>query len=199
MYKVFVENTALWFQKESNQYLDLPSKFLPHLKKTDFPEFLAFIRDLSQKDLMLSPDIYFDQFFNELEYIEAAGGIVKNPQGEWMFIQRHGKWDLPKGKIEKGETPEQAAIREIEEECGIKGLQLNHFRCATYHCYQLYGNSWLKKTYWYDLTVKKDFSTKPQTEEGITAIQWFNPSELKEVISNTYGSIIDVIYPTSAD
>jgi ADP-ribose pyrophosphatase YjhB (NUDIX family) len=125
--------------------------------------------------------------------IEAAGGLVKNSKDKYLFIYRHGKWDLPKGKIEKNETIEKAAIREVEEECGISKLVLGKQLASTYHTYQQSGNNILKPTYWFEMTSSDESELTPQMEEGITEVRWIEPANLEMVRKNTYESIKDVI------
>lgn len=125
--------------------------------------------------------------------IEAAGGLVKNDIGEYLFIYRNGKWDLPKGKIEKEEKVKAAAIREVEEECGIKVSELNKKICNTYHVYINRGVLVLKKTYWYDMHCTGNFLLKPQIEEGITDVRWFKKEHIEPIITNTFPSIMDVL------
>lgn len=126
--------------------------------------------------------------------IEAAGGIVKNSKGQLLFIFRHGKWDLPKGKIEKGEGEEEAALREVEEECGISDLSIESKFCATYHTYELKGEAVLKTSHWYLMNYSGNTSNLiPQTEEGITDAKWLSKAEIDEAMNNTYASIAEVM------
>ncbi len=132
-------------------------------------------------------ELWFD-FKNHFKIIEAAGGIVKNSKNEFLFIHRLGRWDLPKGKIEKGEDPETAAIREIEEECSIHGLVLNRFITTTYHIY--YQKTYiLKLTHWYDVSYIGEEQPKPQTEEGIEKVEWVKESEYEKLLVNSYPNI----------
>jgi 8-oxo-dGTP pyrophosphatase MutT (NUDIX family) len=132
-------------------------------------------------------------FSGIFQIVEAAGGLVKNSKGEYLFILRNGKWDLPKGKIDKGEDTESAALREVEEECGIKGLSLRKKLLVTYHIYQLAGNKILKPTHWFLMDCTDNNLPKPQTEEGITEVRWLAPRDLKLVTANTYASILEVL------
>lgn len=124
--------------------------------------------------------------------IEAAGGLVRNSKGETLFIFRNGKWDLPKGKIETGEDTREAAMREVEEECGIGGLKIIRPLSETYHTYELKGRQVLKRTSWFEMH-SNDQKMKPQLEEGITEVKWIPEKETSGVLSNTYPSIIEVI------
>jgi 8-oxo-dGTP pyrophosphatase MutT (NUDIX family) len=125
--------------------------------------------------------------------IEAAGGLVKNENKEYLFIYRQGKWDIPKGKIEKGEAVKTAAVREVEEECGIKVSSLEEKICKTYHVYIMRGDVVLKKTHWYKMRCKGQNKLKPQKEEGITDARWFKKGHIEPIVKNTFPSIMDVL------
>ena len=125
--------------------------------------------------------------------IEAAGGLVKNENKEYLFIYRQGKWDIPKGKIEKGEAVKTAAVREVEEECGIKVSSLEEKLCKTYHVYIMRGDVVLKKTHWYKMRFKGQNKLKPQKEEGITDARWFKKGYIEPIVKNTFPSIMDVL------
>lgn len=134
-----------------------------------------------------------NQFKANFKYIEAAGGFILNEFDEYLFIFRREKWDLPKGKLEAGETPEIAAIREVQEETGLQNVTMKQYRCSTWHTYELRGEHVLKQTYWYDMTAAKNQGTKPQTEEQITELQWLTKKDFAKVFANTFPSIISVI------
>lgn len=132
-------------------------------------------------------------FCSQFELVRAAGGLVANSKEELLFIFRHGKWDLPKGKIEVGEKDEDAAVREVEEECSLFGLELGNLLCTTWHTYIQEGVPMIKPTLWYLMKYPGSDVPKPQEIEGITEIQWFPPGDLKTITRNTYPSVIDVI------
>jgi len=125
--------------------------------------------------------------------IKAAGGLVKNEKNEYLFIYRNDKWDLPKGKVEKEEQVKEAAVREVEEECGIKVSNLDEKICKTYHAYIMRGEVVLKKTYWYNMRCKGQGKLKPQKEEGITDARWFKKDHIEPITKNTFPSIMDVL------
>lgn len=135
----------------------------------------------------------FNYFTSLFRIIEAAGGLVQNKNGEWLFIFRNGKWDLPKGKIEKGEAIKTAAIREVEEECGITKLSIIKELPSTYHTYFLEEKNILKRTYWFEMKCADTSKLKPQTEEGITDVRWISKNNLTPIYANTYNSILDVL------
>lgn len=124
----------------------------------------------------------------------AAGGIVRNPDGDILVIFRRGKWDLPKGKLDADETPEQAALREVEEECGIRGLSLGRLVQVTFHTYTEKKKRILKKTYWYAMASDGQELPVPQAEEDIEAAEWMSPDDVRAtVFANTYRSVREVL------
>lgn len=127
------------------------------------------------------------------QLIEAAGGIVAH-EGKYLFIKRLGVWDLPKGKREEGEIVEQAAVREIEEECGLVAPTILRHLTDTWHTYEREGKRVLKKTYWFYLNAsKKEQQLSPQVEEGIEEVRYFGAGELQKVVHNTYPSVKEVL------
>jgi 8-oxo-dGTP pyrophosphatase MutT (NUDIX family) len=132
-------------------------------------------------------------FFKHFTLIEAAGGIVQNDKKEILFIYRLDKWDLPKGKVEKGENFEECAVREVEEETGITNLTIKNKTGETYHTYNAFGRHFLKISHWYYMTCLKAQSLIPQTEENITEIKWVKTKDIKAPLENTYPSIRDIL------
>ena len=113
--------------------------------------------------------------------------------GKIVTITRNGIPDLPKGHIEKGENPEQSALREVEEETGISKLHIIKELPSTWHCYQL-GDEWrLKRTYWYLMESEETIQPKPQTEEGITEIKLIGNEEIEDFLKNTFRSISEIL------
>ena len=122
--------------------------------------------------------------------LKAAGGLVTKDD-EYLLIYRLGKWDLPKGKAEKGEDDETTAIREVEEECSVS-VKIQHLITTTWHYYPQRGKQMLKKTYWYAMKCLDDSKIQPQTIEDIEKVEWLNQSQLKPALNNTYNSILFV-------
>ncbi|MFJ1473975.1 NUDIX hydrolase [Capnocytophaga cynodegmi] len=129
------------------------------------------------------------KFKKKLSVIKAGGGVVTNKKGEILIMKRRGKWDLPKGKKEKGENIAVCALREVEEETGVKKLNLIRFRTTTYHIFKQDGQYFLKETYWYDMETKYKGVLKAQIEEDIEMVCWKKPSEVKELIKKSYKNI----------
>ncbi len=128
-----------------------------------------------------------------MELIEAAGGLVSNEENKYLFIYRKDKWDLPKGKLDKGEGFRTAAIREVEEECGIVISSTGDRICKTYHVYEENNATVMKKTVWYWMRADNQTHLTPQLEEGITDAKWLAPGDFMLVKENTYPLIKDVI------
>ena len=154
-------------------------------EKSDDPCLYIVHRDL---------DKLFRHVARCFKYIEAAGGLVTFTDGRILLIERLGKWDLPKGKAEKGESLQETAIREVIEECGLKKApeitgELSH----TYHTYHRNGKHVLKHTAWFTMRYDGDETLFPQSDEDITRAVWLPQDRLDIVLQNTYKSIKQVI------
>lgn len=132
-----------------------------------------------------------ERFLAEFKYVEAAGGVVCNEHGESLMIYRNNRWDLPKGHLDKGESDEACAVREIAEETGVEGAKIVRFLCNTLHAYGVYGVWELKRTAWYELSAPQS-ATKPQSEEGIVCAKWCSEAEVNENLRQTYPTIQSV-------
>lgn len=132
-------------------------------------------------------------FFKHFTLIKAAGGLVRNKKREVLMIFRAGKWDLPKGKLDEGETIEECARREVQEETGLQELEIGKLIEITYHTYVQFGKHILKESHWYAMDATGDEKLIPQTEEDITEITWANTEDVKKYISNTFPTIISVL------
>ena len=132
-------------------------------------------------------------FCSYYQLIEAAGGVVVNSKREVLWILRNGKWDLPKGKVESGEKVEDAAVREVEEECTVRGISRGALLGVTYHTYSYMSKAILKKTYWYEMTCSSKQVLKPQLEEGITEVIWADKKKHFSCLSNTFTSIVELL------
>ena len=133
------------------------------------------------------------QFASQFALIRAAGGVVSNDRNEVLFIYRLEKWDLPKGKVEKGEELEPAAVREVEEECSIDKLTIERHLVTTFHTYTLKGEQILKSTDWFVMNHEGHDEPKPQLIEGISEAKWISPDKWDFVLANTYPSVLDVL------
>ncbi|MBT2620438.1 MULTISPECIES: NUDIX hydrolase [Chryseobacterium] len=190
MYKVFVNEKKLLLSKQSENL----EKNVRYENFTTFEIALDLLENTSVKELNVfgdDIDTIWEEFKNLFRIIEAAGGLVNNSKGEILFIKRLGKWDLPKGKMEKGESREESAVREIEEETGLKDVELLEFINTTYHIYvERNGDKILKCTHWFEMSFDGEDTSKPQIEEGITEVAWKNASQIEnEVFPNTFKNI----------
>jgi hypothetical protein len=190
MYKVFVNEKKLTLSK-------YPEDIEKNLRFEGFAT-LEIAVDLLENTSCPEMNVYgenieeiWEDFTHMFKVIEAAGGLVKNKNNELLFIRRMGKWDLPKGKIEKGESLEQAALREVEEETGLKELILEEFLNNTFHIYtERNGEKILKTTYWFKMTYVGNSQPIPQKEEGISEVSWKNEEMINnEVMRMTFENI----------
>ena len=166
------------------------------LQSFDFATFYKNLDKRAKKQYVLlaeDPKAAFKKIKENCLLIKAAGGLVRNSNNDYLFIFRNKKWDLPKGKVEKGEKMKEAAVREVEEECGVSILTNGERLCKTFHIYELGNRIVLKKTNWYEMTVKGQPKLIPQKEEGITKAGWFGKKDLEPLLKNTYLLILDVL------
>jgi len=134
-----------------------------------------------------------DDFFKKFTLIKAAGGFVLNEKKEVLMMFRRGKWDLPKGKMDKKETFEECAIRETEEETGLKNIKLISPLITTYHTYHEGSKYALKETKWFTMKVSGEQKLIPQATEQITKLEWVDKTDLKKYLQNSFPSVKDVL------
>lgn len=190
MYKVFVNEKKLLISKNPENL----EKVLNYESFTTLEIALDLLQNTSTSELNVygeQIDEIWKEFKKLFRIIEAAGGIVNKPNGDTLFIRRLGKWDLPKGKMEKGESREESAIREIEEETNLQNVELKDFINTTYHIYiERNGDRVLKHTHWFEMFFDGEDTSKPQLEEGITEVAWKNTTQIEnEVFPNTFQNI----------
>jgi len=189
MYTIFKNDTSIFLTDNRNVLSEegsyqwkewMGNNQLNSLLSNDYDIIYLFDEDLESM---------WSAFKDKFILIEASGGIVKNSLDQVLFIFRHDKWDLPKGKIEINESQEDAAIREVKEECGFVSLQLGKYIGATYHIYSENELDILKASYWYEM-FSDDTELNPQTEEGITELKWVGPKDINSVLQDSYPNII---------
>jgi 8-oxo-dGTP pyrophosphatase MutT (NUDIX family) len=188
MYKVFINDKPIIITSSSKKVNNFPVYLF---KNIIFDEIIMKLQNEPLKGINIySTDLENDwnSFLQHLEVVPAAGGLVLNDEKEVLFIYRNNIWDLPKGRIEKGESIETAAIREVEEECGIFNLSIEKKLLVTYHIYFQHGIR-LKETHWFLMTSDFKGVLKPQLEEGITEVVFKNEHQTKEALHNTYANI----------
>ncbi|MEK7226221.1 MAG: NUDIX domain-containing protein [Bacteroidota bacterium] len=132
-------------------------------------------------------------FFKKFTFIQAAGGLVLNEKNEMLMIFRRGKWDLPKGKLDKGESLEECAVREVEEETGLQKVELLSPLIITYHIYHEGARFMLKESHWYSMKVKGDQKLVPQTTEDIHEIKWVTGKAAEKFFPDCFPSVTDVV------
>ncbi|MBS1608725.1 MAG: NUDIX hydrolase [Bacteroidetes bacterium] len=145
--------------------------------------------------IFLHPDLAAlkKSFWKKFTVVQAGGGFVINNKEEVLLIFRRGKWDLPKGKLDKGETLEQCAVREVQEETGLKKIKLISPLTITYHTYHEGTKFLLKESHWYMMTADAQEKAVPQAEEQIQEVKWVPPTEVKSYFSQTYSSVVEVL------
>jgi len=206
MYKVFFNDSTIQITDDAKK----SSK--NNITQTVDCENYGFVKELISKIESSDKSINFvvqnkdysqlwDCFKNQLTEIPAAGGLVQKSDLSLLFIKRLGVWDLPKGKIEKNETPESAAIREVEEECGVSGLKIIRQLDSTFHIYRspylnFPDNLVLKETKWFLMSIEGEQTMVPQVEENIEEVRWFAINELDKVMGNTYLSLREFLEKT---
>ena len=196
MYKVHFENRFIMISPEPDRL----QKYGLFHKFYDTNELYKIIADFQADKSINAINIYgpdikhiwkiFRIYFTE---VGAAGGLVMHKSGRYLFIEKKGKLDLPKGHIEKGEEPEACALREVSEECGIKGHVIVKAICPSFHTYSWEGISYLKKTSWFLMKYNGEMIIEPQLSEGITKVQWLFPDELNIIKGNAWLSLMELI------
>jgi ADP-ribose pyrophosphatase YjhB (NUDIX family) len=196
MYKVFIDNSVIEFLDSSEE---IPSKeydLIVNSLEYDLSKLLDKF-DFSNSKLCLLVvytdfELVFNQVFSAYKFMDAAGGIVRCNR-RYLFIERHGMWDIPKGKLDSNEQPWEAAVREIEEECGISEPTIDHLLGITFHTYSYKGRLTIKKNWWYALNYSGSMDVVPQEEESITQAIWIEKENWGLIRSNTYESIQEVL------
>jgi 8-oxo-dGTP pyrophosphatase MutT (NUDIX family) len=131
-------------------------------------------------------------FFSFFKVIKAAGGVVRNEKNEILVIFRGGKWDLPKGKIDKNETLKEAAVREVKEETGLKDVSVAGKLMTTYHIYFRKERMILKPTTWFEMFADSSGTLIPAVKEDISRVVWKRKDEIPELLENTFLSLEDL-------
>ncbi len=192
MYKVFLNNSAIVIGEERTKN-DRSLQTVQVLNKKQISDFLKDFLALEKNHNFYLSGYNKEKLFEDLkacfQYVEASGGIVQNNLKEYLFIKRFGIWDLPKGKMKKNEQPENAAIREVEEETGISKLAITADLPSTYHIYKFKDTFVLKKTYWYSMFTNGRKKPSPQLEEDITEAVWIDKRESTTAIQSSYRSL----------
>jgi 8-oxo-dGTP pyrophosphatase MutT (NUDIX family) len=196
MFKVHFENRFILLSPEPDrlQKYGIFHKF--HDTKELYRLISGFQNDTGISSMNIyGPDIYhiwkiFRIYFTE---VKAAGGLIRHKSGRYLFIEKKGKLDLPKGHLEPGEEDESCALREVEEECGITGHRIIRELESSYHTYSWEGISYLKRTAWFLMEYEGEMITAPQEKEGITKVEWLLPEEISRIKGRAWMSLLDLI------
>ena len=157
------------------------------------PKILNFLESHNSVAVVSAdPEATFRAFASQFAWVEAAGGVVVDGAGRWLLIHRNGRWDLPKGHLEAGESIETCAAREVEEETGVGGTKIVAPICNTFHAYNVYGKWELKCTHWFLMSGNGDSMTVPQQEEGISSADWLDEERVSEALKTSYPTILTV-------
>ena len=192
MYKVFVNQKEIILTSTAPKGKGV--KVLP-LKSTPFKNIIRIIRTTRVKRLYLmhdNPKKLLSGFKKKLPVTIAAGGVVQNEEGKLLFIYRKKRWDLPKGRIDKGETLEGAAKREVKEETGVKKIKVGKLAGVTYHVFKRNNRYQLKETHWFFMKTSYKGVLTPEFKEDITKASWKNKSKTAKAIKKTYPNIEDL-------
>lgn len=202
-----MEPHIIWIQEKPliicEQLSDIPEIILPasswekYLINKTSGDIQTTIQELQQGEreacIIQSQDIQtiFEDISRKFVIREAAGGLITNEQQDVLLIFRLGKWDLPKGKIEEGDDPQQTALREVREETGLYHVEIEHLICHTYHVYndRYTKEQTLKKTHWFKMKFTGTELTVPQIEEDILDAQWIKPAHISKYLRYSYGTI----------
>ncbi|MGB0274647.1 MAG: NUDIX hydrolase [Flavobacteriaceae bacterium] len=189
MYKVFVN------KKEIVLAVNAPKKpkvkVLP-LQETPLKKIIRILRTTKVETLYLvhhNPKKLLPLFKKKLPVAVAAGGVVQNEEGKVLFIYRKKRWDLPKGKVEKGETLQEGAKREVKEETGVKKIKVGDLVGVTYHIFKRNNRYQLKESHWFYMTTKYEGELVPQTKEDITKAVWKGKKKTLKGLEKTYPNI----------
>ncbi len=178
--KVFVS------EKETNDFFNNPSPLFDGITNVD-------VLVVTHQPLEL-----ICKLMQSTQLVVAGGGIVWNEKNELLMIYRRGKWDLPKGKIELREKIIEGAVREVEEETGVKINTVKNEPLLTYHAYRLKGTNCLKETSWFEMkALSGQHQLTAQTEEDIEEVRWVGKNDLKKYFEDCYPLIKDLILPFS--
>ncbi len=195
--KIYHNNkTILLTNEDKSWHNNIESKIVyvtTNLSLIDYWDIITTNEDLYiffyNEDIIALKEAFFKNFM----LITAGGGVVENEKGEVLLMYRRGFWDLPKGKWDDGETIEECALREIEEETGLTNLLLENLLTISYHTY-FFKEKWiLKETYWFNIKTNSNQLLNPQKEEDIEEIKWVKKDILKNFYNVTYQNIVDVL------
>jgi 8-oxo-dGTP pyrophosphatase MutT (NUDIX family) len=198
MYKVFFNDRKLILTDSFSKHFMLRhGLFYKYRSEEDLKELIYLYQKLNRIDSLYvfhsDIDELRDSFRKCFIQLHAAGGLVRNNKDEFLLIFRRGKWDLPKGKLDKHESFEEAALREVSEECGIDKLRIEQPLISTYHTYEYKDALALKKTRWFEMKYEGTAMPVPQLEEDISEAKWVPADKLGPYLDKSYPAVRDVM------
>jgi len=201
MYKIFINDKLLYITDQlpheaySSDVIICKSNDEKYIKSN----IIEFKKNPGAKKMYILKDNFpvdngKEEIFYPFTFLRAAGGLVRNLSNEYLFIFRYRRWDLPKGLLEKGEKGEDTAIREVEEETGVNHLKIENLIDTTYHFFEKNDVFYIKETQWFHMFTDFNGALKPQFNEYIYKVKWFNREEIKNTVyPSAYKSIIEVL------
>ncbi len=206
MYKIYINGTPLYLvSSEEVKSFGAPTEKKIVLRYAGKKKFLTSIVNQLETSEKFEHIVVFDANLEQMwvdfqrifKLITAAGGAVFNTENKVLMIHRRGSWDLPKGKMDPGETPEQTAVREVQEETGLGQITLGQHLIDTWHTYEMKGKRVLKTTHWYRMQTTEN-QLVPQTEEDIEQAVWADLDAFLASPNEVYGNILDVLIKANA-
>ena len=200
MYKIFINNTPLYLMESKAVSADWKNQsksvVMPHIDRKSLFWYIDKLEKNSDMNYILlhtnDLDKLWADFKSIYKIVQAAGGVVENAEGKTLLIFRRDFWDLPKGKIDKGETKEHAAVREVQEETGIQQIELLNPIQTTYHTFQQKEKRILKETFWYKMKTQESILI-PQAEEDIEQAIWVDLKTFLTPELPIYKNILEVL------
>jgi len=198
--KIYFNNKPLFLVTELTKEVE---EYLHHEETVFIDEFnshtvKAMIHEMEQTKVLRGVFLHHDveavlnSFKKKLSLVKAAGGFVHTEDDNVLLIFRRGKWDLPKGKLDKNEDLKTCALREVKEETGLTDVKIEQPLTITYHTYHQFGEHILKESHWYLMSAERQLLT-PQTDEDIVKCEWVSVNKLGPYMDNTHASILDVV------
>ena len=168
-----------------HEYMHHPDAvYIDEIAKPEFHAGILWNKDIEKLKMV---------FFKHFQFIQTGGGLIINENKEILMILRRGKWDLPKGKLDKGETLKECAVREVHEETGLKNIIVKNLIATTYHTYTEFGKHILKESHWFNMLCRGHEPLVAQAEEDITDIRWVKEKDLEKYLENTFATIKEVL------